>query len=121
MWDWLSDNDVMNAIGFYAGGAATAIGGLWVAFTKFRALPAQSTRAPSRATVRADHVVAGGRDVSVSGDVTIATTPKAAWIVLGIGVLALAGTAIFSGGSITVTTGAVIGGDVNGSTINIGQ
>lgn len=121
MWDWLSDSEVMNAIGFYAGGAATAMGGLWVAYTKLQASPAKSARGPSRATVEADHGIAGGRDVSVSGDVTIATTPKAAWIVLGIGILALVVTSILGGSSATVTNGAIIEGDVNGSTINIGQ
>ncbi|MCL6284124.1 hypothetical protein M3P21_11345 [Ruegeria sp. 2012CJ41-6] len=121
--DSLMQQDVMNAVGFYAGGAATAIGAVWVAITKMRGKDKnENPDKPSyQTTASATKGIAANRDVSIQGNVSFSQTPKAAWVILGVGVVLLGLAAVFGGDHITVTDGAHVGGDMKNSSINIGQ
>ncbi len=125
MLEWLIEGDVMNAIGFYAGGAATAIGGLWVAYNKiWLSKPAENPNKPKSlpsASANASHGIASGRDVTVNGNITISQTPKAAWAVLGAGLICLSVVVLFGGDNTTVTNGALVEGDMTNSSISTGE
>lgn len=123
--DWLMRPDFMNFVGFYAGGTATAVGAIWVAITKLRGENSKRKQEPAEASrktsANATNGIAANRDVSIGGDFSISQTPKAAWIVLGLGIACLGVAASFGGDRTKITNGAQVGGDMERSTINIGQ
>lgn len=124
--DWWMEEDVMTAIGFYFGVFTTVIGALWAAYTKLGGSRTSDEPKPSRpsteTSTQATNGIAGGCDVSVGGNVSVSQTPMAAWVVLGFGIICLGLVAIFSDGDdTTITNGANVGGDMNGSSITIGQ
>lgn len=118
MAGWWMDPDVLQALGFWGGGAATVIGALWVAYKHFAARSAPSAK--PEPTIQARHGIAAGGKVSVRGNVSISAVPKVAWAVLALGVLGMTAAALF-GGNTTITNGAQVGGDMNNSRIEIGR
>lgn len=125
MAGWWMDPNVMQALAFYGSGLATVIGALWVAYKYFsdkNTAPGKTT-APAKAdpAVSAHQGVAAGGNVVVRGNMTVSNIPKAAWIVLALGIAGLTAAALFGGSSTTVTNGAVVTGGMENSQISIDQ
>lgn len=119
MADWWMDPEVQQALKFWGGGAATVIGGLWVAYKHFTAKSAPPAKPVPG--IQANNGIAAGGNVTVGGDVKISAVPKAAWIVLALGILGLTAAALSGGGNTTITNGAHVRGDMTGSRIEIGR
>lgn len=117
MAGWWMDPEVMKAVGFWGSGAATVIGGLWVAYKHVTSKgPAPAKPEP---TIRADGGIATDGNITAGGDITVSTVPKAAWIVLALGIIGLTATALFGRGDTTITNSGQIGHDMTNSRIEI--
>lgn len=123
MWEFLSDPENRTTIGFYAGGVAAVVAGLWRAWLSLRKKPegGAAKAPPSRQVSGGDGVTAGG-DVMIEGGVTFTRNelPKGAvaLIVLGIALVALG--AYMAGGGDHLEQSIKVGGDLKAGTITIG-
>ncbi|MGP3699729.1 hypothetical protein [Rhodobacter sp. NSM] len=118
MYEWFSDPAVMKVLGFYGGGAASVIGGLWVAFDRLY-LNTRLAKSPVASTAQ-QREVSGGHTHHVSSG-SILRTSRAAWVTLGVGVLGITAAAMVGHGSTNIDHAVSVEGVMTNSTIHIGQ
>lgn len=123
MWQQLSDPEIQRSLAFYGGGAATAIGGLWVAWTRLADRKAVRPPPPvsPTPTSRAEHGITAGGAMHVHGNVTNSTTPTLAWVIMALGILLLGAVALFGRGDCTPSVdgkGVASCGDANGNVVS---
>ena len=128
LWASLSDPNNQKTLAWLGGGVATVVGGLWTALTFWaqRKPPAASstpTAAPSPRTATAGAGVAAAGNVHVGGDVRIeqGRLPRAALLLLALGLVVLFYAVLTSRGDVSVTGGSYVGGDVKSSDIDVGS
>ncbi|WP_281859568.1 hypothetical protein [Litoreibacter halocynthiae] len=114
MLDWLTDSEIQRSLGFYGGGAATAIGAIWAAWRAVK-----KSAPPAKPSVAADHSLASGGDTMIEGNVTISSIPRVAWALMAAGLLTIATLALFGAEKTVMTNSVSVGGNVEGSSISV--
>ncbi len=128
IWAFLTSVENRETLTWIGGGLAAVFGGLW-AFLRFvlsRKSGGEPTPEPAKAPRSGStRIEANNQGIAGGGDVRVTQGMRSGHIVLL--VLALAGVGLiaisqFEGTSVTATGGSsVVGGDVTGSTINVGN
>jgi hypothetical protein len=123
MWDFLLKPENRDVLAWFGGGVCVVLAGLWTVVKHFTAPPSALAPqpGPQRQVSGRDGVVAGG-SLSVGGDVRVGDVvlPRLALGLAALGMALFALALIFGHGE--TTTGSVTaGGNIEGSTITIGN
>ena len=122
LWSFLGDAKNQATLSWLGGGLVVLAGGAW-AVLKFLAgqeeTVAKPVPLPGRATVRADHgSIAGGGKVSVRSSRGLSGLHVILLVGVVVGAILLASGLL--GKRTAATNGVAAGGDIRGSTINVG-
>lgn len=122
-WAFLSDPNNQKTLAWLGGGVAVVVGALWTALTFVaQRKPSTSTSAPpsARAATTGTGIAAAG-NVHVGGDMRIeqGRLPRAALLLLALGLVVVLYAVLSSRGDVTVTNGSYVGGNVEKSRIEV--